>query len=309
MRLFHVGISGWRYVPWRGSFYPSGLTQAKELAFASRAVTSIEINGSFYSLQTPDRYAQWYAAVPKGFVFSVKAPRYITHVRRLKDIETPLANFFASGVFQLKEKLGAFLWQFAPNFKFDPERFEHFLQLLPTTMAQARACARQCDERLHKPGYLDIPARGKLHHAVEVRHDSFAVPEFVKLLRRYNVALVKADTAGKWLYGEDLTSDFIYIRLHGAEELYKSGYSDTAIDYWRQRIQCWSEGGQVADAKLIEPGTVKPRSAAKPRQVFCYFDNDVKVHAPYNARQLLEQLDAADQLPVVPGELGPFATS
>lgn len=305
MNPFHIGISGWRYVPWRGDFYPKGLTQKNELAFASRAVSSIEINGSFYSLQTPERYAEWYAATPKGFVFSVKAPRYITHVRRLKEIETPLANFFASGVFQLKEKLGAFLWQFPPNFKFDPARFEHFLALLPTTMKQARACAEQCDERLRKPGYLDIAQRGKLHHAVEVRHDSFAVPEFVQLLRRYNVALVKADTAGKWLYGEDLTADFVYIRLHGAQELYKSGYGDSAIDYWRHRIQRWSEGGQVVDAKLIEP---RKGRAGKHRPVFCYFDNDVKVHAPYNARRLLEQLHAADNLSVTPGELGPFAT-
>ncbi|WP_213880180.1 DUF72 domain-containing protein [Pseudomonas sp. dw_358] len=305
MNLFHVGISGWRYVPWRGDFYPKGLTQKNELAFASRAVTSIEINGSFYSLQTPDRYAEWYAATPKGFVFSVKAPRYITHLRRLKDIETPLANFFASGVFQLKEKLGAFLWQFPPNFKFDPERFEHFLMLLPTSMQQARNCAENCDERLRKPGYLEVPKRGKLQHAVEVRHDSFAVPEFIQLLRRYHVALVKADTAGKWLYADDLTADFVYVRLHGAEALYESGYSDAAIDYWQRRLQRWSEGGQVADATLIEP---RKGRVGKARQVFCYFDNDVKVHAPYNARRLLEGLGADADLSVVPGELGPFAT-
>lgn len=301
---YHIGISGWRYVPWRGDFYPAGLAQKNELPFAARAVNSIEINGSFYSLQTPEHYAQWYAATPKGFVFSVKGGRYITHMRRLKDIETPLANFFASGLFQLKEKLGPILWQFPPNFKFDAERFEHFLNLLPINMQQARSLAAQCEERLRKPGYLDIPARGKLRHAVEIRHESFAVPEFAQLLRRYNVALVKADTAGKWPYAEDLTADFVYIRLHGAEELYKSGYSEAAIEQWRERIQCWADGSQVADAQLLDP---RKGRAVKQRQVFCYFDNDVKVHAPYNARRLLELLGAAEGLTVTPGELGPFA--
>lgn len=304
MSPFHIGISGWRYVPWRGDFYPAGLAQKNELAFAARAVSSIEINGSFYSLQTPERFAEWYAATPPGFVFSVKAGRYITHIKRLKDIEVPMANFFASGLFQLKEKLGAILWQFPPNFKFDAQRFEHFLGLLPMNMQQARALAAKCDERLRQPGYLQIPARGKLRHAVEIRHESFAVPEFVQLLRRYNVALVKADTAGKWPYAEDMTADFVYIRLHGAEELYKSGYSEQAIEHWRRRIECWSNGGQVADAQLLDS---RKGRAVKQRQVFCYFDNDVKVHAPYNARRLLELLGADQGLVVKPGEMGDFS--
>src|ERR1700712_4191888 len=157
-----IGISGWRYTPWRGDFYPDGLTQKNELKFASRAVNSIEINGSFYSLQSPELYARWYDDTPQGFVFSVKGPRYITHVRRLKEIDEPVANFFASGVFQLKEKLGPILWQFAPNFKFDADRFEHFLKLLPHDGKAAKACASKCAERLQQPGYLDIPARLKL---------------------------------------------------------------------------------------------------------------------------------------------------
>lgn len=304
MSPFHIGISGWRYVPWRGDFYPAGLAQKNELPFAARAVSSIEINGSFYSLQTPERFAEWYAATPPGFVFSVKAGRYITHIKRLKDIEVPMANFFASGLFQLKEKLGAILWQFPPNFKFDAQRFEHFLGLLPMNMQQARALAAKCDERLRQPGYLQIAARGKLRHAVEIRHESFAVPEFVQLLRRYNVALVKADTAGKWPYAEDMTADFVYIRLHGAEELYKSGYSEQAIEHWRRRIECWSNGGQVADAQLLDS---RKGRAVKQRQVFCYFDNDVKVHAPYNARRLLELLGADQGLVVKPGEMGDFS--
>lgn len=295
----HIGISGWRYAPWRKDFYPEGLAQKNELHFASRAVSSIEINGSFYALQTPERYAQWYSDAPKGFVFSVKAPRYITHTQRLREIEVPLANFFASGVFQLKEKLGALLWQFAPSFKFDAERFEHFLQLLPQTMAQARQCAEGCDERLRKPGYLDIPKRGKLRHAVEIRHASFAVPEFIALLRKYKVALVMADTAGKWPYAEDLTADFIYIRLHGDAELYKSGYSAKALEHWRQRIERWAAGQPVDDAVTIDSTKAQKRTA---REVFCYFDNDVKVRAPYDARALIDLLDLGATLQARPGE-------
>lgn len=302
MSAVHIGISGWRYTPWRKDFYPKGLAQKNELRFASRAVSSIEINGSFYALQTPDRYAQWYAETPKGFMFSVKAPRYITHVRRLKDIEVPMANFFASGLLQLKDRLGPILWQFAPNFKFDAERFEAFLRLLPRTMAEARDCAKGCDERLRKPGYLATPRRGKLRHAVEIRHASFAVPEFVALLRKYKVAWVIAETAGKWPYAEDLTADFVYIRLHGDAELYKSGYSDEALGHWRQRIERWAQGGQVRDARTLSP---RGRALAAGREVFCYFDNDVKVRAPYDARALIDQLGLGEGLEGRPGELDP----
>ena len=139
MAAIHIGISGWRYTPWRGDFYPEGLTQKRELQFASRAVNSIEINGSFYALQTPKRYAEWYGDTPEGFVFSVKAPRYITHILRLREVHKPMANFFASGVLELKEKLGPILWQFPPSFKFDPPLFEAFLAELGTTTQQAAA--------------------------------------------------------------------------------------------------------------------------------------------------------------------------
>ena len=284
MSELHIGISGWRYAPWRGDFYPEGLAQKNELGFASRAVNSIEINGSFYALQTPERYAGWYAEVPAGFKFSVKAPRYITHTRRLRDIEVPLANFFASGLFQLKDKLGPILWQFPPNFRFDPVLFEHFLKLLPMTLSQARASAKKCEERLRKPGYLAFGARGKVRHAVEIRHESFVDPAFIALLRRYKVALVVADTAGKWPYAEDLTTDFVYLRLHGDAQLYKSGYTQAAIEHWHQRIDRWRRGGQVADARLISKARMRPR---KSRDVFCYFDNDIKVRAPYDARSLM----------------------
>ena len=159
MAAIHIGISGWRYAPWRGDFYPKGLTQKRELQFASRAVNSIEINGSFYALQRPERYAQWYADTPPGFVFSVKGPRFITHIKRLRDIHHPLANFFASGVLELKEKLGPILWQFPPNFKFDPEVFENFLEQLPHDTQQAAALARQHDS--HLSGHASLTAYEK----------------------------------------------------------------------------------------------------------------------------------------------------
>jgi uncharacterized protein YecE (DUF72 family) len=300
MSDIRIGISGWRYVPWRGDFYPDGLAQKNELKFASRAVNSIEINGSFYALQSPDLYARWYADTPDDFVFSIKGPRFITHVRRLNEVEKPVANFFASGIFQLRDKLGPILWQFPPSFKFDAEKFEHFLSLLPRDMKQAKACAKGCDERMEKPGYLDIPKTGHVRHAVEIRHASFLVPEFVALLRKYKVALVVADTAGKWPYIEDLTSDFVYLRLHGDKKLYASGYTDKALKRWGERIQAWGKGSQPDDAQLI---VKKPGPKRKSRDIFCYFDNDIKVRAPYDARQLLEHFDLAQRLEVAPGDL------
>ncbi len=300
MAGIHIGISGWRYAPWRGDFYPKGLTQKKELRFASRAVSSIEINGSFYSLQTPERYADWYADTPKGFVFSVKGPRYITHVRRLREVDGALANFFASGIFRLKEKLGPILWQFPPSFKFDPALFEAFLRQLPHDTEAALAIARDREPRMEGRSYLSVDRKRRMRHAVEIRNASFVDPAFVELLRKYQVALVVADTAGKWPHHEDLTSDFVYIRLHGAEELYTSGYTDAALDEWRRRIESWNAGSQPDDARLIS--SKKPRRRTS-RQVYCYFDNDVKVRAPYDARQLLHRLGLDEHLQVSPGKL------
>lgn len=295
-----IGISGWRYAPWRGDFYPKGLTHKRELAFASRAVNSIEINGSFYALQTPQRYAGWYADVPDDFVFSIKAPRYITHIKRLHAIEEPLANFFASGLFQLKHKLGPILWQFPPSFAFDETLFDEFLQQLPADGAAAKRCARHCDARMATDDYLAIPGEQRLRHAVEIRNDSFLTPTFVEQLSRHKVALVVADTAGKWPYVEDLTADFVYLRLHGDKKLYSSGYSENALQRWCERIDLWRQGRQPDDAHLIKERGGKGRNA---RDIYCYFDNDVKVRAPYDARRLLEKLGLADTLDAVPGQL------
>jgi len=300
MAAIHVGISGWRYTPWRGDFYPKGLVQKNELHFASRAVSSIEINGSFYSLQKPELYANWYADTPQGFVFSVKAPRYVTHIRRLQDVEKPIANFFASGIFNLREKLGPILWQFPPSFKFNPEVFEAFLRLLPADTEAALEAARGCDPRMEGRSCLEIDRKRRMRHAVEIRHESFVDPAFVALLRQYKVALVVADTAGKWPYREDLTSDFVYIRLHGAEQLYTSGYTPEALDEWCRRISLWRDGSQPEDAHLISQ--VAP-SRRKSRDVYCYFDNDVKVRAPYDARGLLQRLGLDADLETTPGQL------
>lgn len=288
-----IGISGWRYAPWRGVFYPPGLVQGRELEFAARALPTIEINGSFYSLQRPESYAAWYEAAPPGFVFSIKGNRYITHILRLRDIEKPLANVFASGVFNLREKLGPFLWQFPPSFRYDPERVEHFLSLLPHDSEEALTLARKREPRMQGRSRLAVDKNRRLRHAMEIRNESFVDESFIALLRKYRVALVVADTAGKWPYLEDVTSDFMYLRLHGEEELYASGYTEEALDRWAARIRAWSEGAEPADARRISE--VSPPARAR-RDVYCYFDNDVKVKAPFDARRLIEKLGLEDGL-------------
>ena len=288
-----IGISGWRYEPWRGVFYPHKLQQARELQYASRMLPTIEINGSFYSLQSPAYYAEWHDDTPEGFVFAVKAPKYITHMRRLNQIETPLANFLANGLFELKDKLGPILWQFPPQLSFRPERFEPFFAQLPHDTHAAVAMAAHHDHRVEGRMSLVPDAKRPLRHAVEIRHESFATPAFVAMLRRHDVALVVADTAGKWPLLEDLTSDFVYLRLHGDKELYASGYSDAALERWAGRIRTWSEGGQASDARLASPRSTGRRSK---RDVYCYFDNDVKVHAPYDAATLMRKLGLATPL-------------
>lgn len=282
-----VGISGWRYAPWRGVFYPQGLVQRRELEFASRHFDSIEINGSFYSLQHPGSWQRWHDDTPDAFVFAVKGPRYITHVRRLREIETPLANFFASGVLSLGAKLGPMLWQFPPNLSFDAARWTRFLRQLPRTAASAAECARKHDHRLRRPAIPQQPSRRRLRHAVEVRHESFRCEEFIALLRRNGVALVVADSAGKFPYLEDVTAGFVYLRLHGAEELYASGYDDAALQRWARRIRAWRAGREPRGA---ERASRTPPSRRTGRDVYCYFDNDAKVKAPFDARRLRSML-------------------
>jgi uncharacterized protein YecE (DUF72 family) len=276
-----IGISGWTYPPWRGVFYPKGTRQAAELEYAARQFSTIEINGTFYGMQRPAAFASWVAATPEPFVFAVKAPRFITHMKRLRDIEAPLANFIASGLLRLGPKLGPLLWQFPPALRYTRERFEPFLAMLPhDTIAAARLGARH-DHRLKAPAWLEPDAARPIRHALEIRHDSFRDPEFIALLRTYDVALVCADTVD-WPRLMDVTSDFIYCRLHGSEELYASGYDADALDVWAARVAAWARGGEPADAERV--GGAAPRRRTRiGRDVYVYFDNDIKVRAPFDA--------------------------
>ena len=286
-----IGISGWRYEPWRGVFYPKDLPQRSELSYASRRFPTIEINGSFYSLQRPEYYARWCADAPDGFVFSVKGPRYVTHMLRLRGIEAALANFFASGVANLGDKLGPFLWQLPPSLPFDEEWLERFFALLPRDTDEAATLARHRNAKVRGRTRLAYGAQRPLRHALEVRHASFVDPAFVALLRKHRVALVVADTAGKWPLVEDVTSDFVYLRLHGDRKIYVSGYTPAALADWAARIRAWVAGGQPCGARRIDP---RARVAPEPRDVYCYFDNDVKVKAPRDARRLARLVAAKD---------------
>ena len=268
----HIGISGWTYPGWRGSFYPAGLAHHRELEYASRRFSSIEINGSFYALQRPASYQRWSAQTPDDFVFAVKGSRFITHMKKLGGVEIALANFFASGMLALGPKLGPLLWQLPPTLPFQAGRLHAFFDLLPRTTAQAAALAAGHDERMDGRAWTSTDADRPLRHALEVRHDSYHDPAFVALLRERDVAVVIADTAGKWPLLEALTADFVYIRLHGDQELYVSGYSDEALDMWAAKIRAWSGGGTGR------------------QDVFVYFDNDVKVRAPFDAMALADRL-------------------
>jgi uncharacterized protein YecE (DUF72 family) len=288
-----IGVSGWRYEPWRGNFYPRGLAQARELWHAARHFNSIELNGSFYSLQRPSSYALWAGQTPPGFVFAVKGGRFITHMLKLRNIEAAMGNFFASGLFALGDKLGPFLWQFPPQMRFNPELFEAFFASLPKTTAAAAQVALQHDHRLKDRRLLEPVHRQRLRHCVEVRHDSFVDPAFIALLRRHNIAWVVADTPNPWPLYEDVTADFVYMRLHGSTELYKSRYTPEQIADWAGRIDAWRHGREPADARRISDQAPARREA---RDVYCYFDNTDKLHAPDNARELM----AALRLPMAP---------
>ncbi|HET6802708.1 MAG TPA: DUF72 domain-containing protein [Casimicrobiaceae bacterium] len=294
-----IGISGWRYPPWRGVFYPSGLAQRRELEYASHRFATIEINGSFYSLQRPEHYARWRDETPEGFVFSVKGPRFITHMLKLRDSDQALANFFASGIANLGEKLGPILWQLPPMLRFDAARLEPFLAALPRDTDEAAALARRRNEKVRGRARLAYGQCRPLRHALEVRHPTFVDAAFVDLLRRQQVALVVADTAGKWPYAEDLTADFVYARLHGDKKLYVSGYTDRALDRWCDRMVAWSKGAAPDDAQCISS---LPAARCAGRDVFCYFDNDVKVKAPRDARALVAKTAVAGGNVIVPAD-------
>lgn len=285
MSMIEVGISGWTYKGWRGTFYPKKLPHKNELAFASRELPTIEINGTFYALQRPTSYEHWYESTPEHFIFSLKANRFITHIKRLNDIEIPMANFLASGPLRLKEKLGPILWQFPPSMPFDPDKMESFLKLLPKDFKQASRLGKK-SQLVKERTYLHVEKNFKMRHAVEIRHFSFLNPWFIELLRKYNVAIVFADTAGKWPYLEDVTADFIYLRLHGDSKLYVSGYDDKTLKFWSERIKAWKKGKEPPDRLTISDDIPAPIE----RDVYVYFDNDAKVRAPIDAKGLISLL-------------------
>ncbi|WP_345777603.1 DUF72 domain-containing protein [Dyella sp. LX-1] len=288
MAKARIGISGWRYAPWRGEFYPDELPQREEMAYASRQLASIEINGSFYSLQRPSSYARWREDTPRGFVFAVKAPRYVTHMRRLRNAEHGLANFFASGVLCLREKLGPILWQLPPSLRYHEEVLEEFLAQLPKDTESATAWARRHADLPASRTAWETDRRRRLRHAMEVRHESFRDPAFIAQLRRHGVALVVADTAKRWPLLEDVTAGFMYLRLHGDKKLYASGYTPAALRAWSARLQAWMRGAQPHDARLASPGSKPPKRAS--RDVYVYFDNDRKVRAPFDAMALAKRM-------------------
>jgi uncharacterized protein YecE (DUF72 family) len=285
--VVRVGISGWTYPPWRGVFFPEKLSQKRELEYAASIFRTIEINGTFYSLQRPSSYQSWADRTPEDFMFSVKAPRYITHMRRLRDVETPLANFFASGILKLGAKLGPILWQLPPSFKYSAEIIEDFLQRLPKTTEEAVDVGKQHDRMVDGRSFLETDRNRPLRHAMEIRHASFVIPEFTTMLRKYEVALVCADSV-EWPRLMDVTSDFVYCRLHGSEELYTSGYTGKAIEEWAQRIATWAHGGESSDGDYATANKDPTRTQ---RDVFVYFDNDVKVCAPRDAKSLQARME------------------
>jgi uncharacterized protein YecE (DUF72 family) len=288
MAQIRIGISGWRYAPWRGAFYPKDLPQKDELRYAASMFPSIEINGSFYSLQRPESYARWYEHTPDDFVFAVKGGRFITHMKKLRNVESALANFLASGLFNLREKLGPILWQFPANFRYDEERVAAFLELLPPDTRSAARIARRHDAWLKGRTRVTVDRDRPLRHAFEIRHESFCDPSFMRLLRKHNVSLVIAETARRFPMLEDVTADFVYMRLHGDKELYRSGYGDKALERWAKRIEAWRKGSEPPDAnKCLD---LKPPSK-RARDIYCFFDNtDVKLRAPFDAQRLMSKL-------------------
>lgn len=286
MSAVRIGTSGWRYAEWRGSFYPEGLARRRELAWTARRFDSIEINGSFYSLLTPRAYARYYDETPPGFLFAVKGGRFITHFKALANVETALANFFASGVLRLREKLGPVLWQVPARMRFDAGRIRAFLEMLPRDTAAAARMARRHDARLEGRAWTRVDRSRRLRHAFEARSAELFTPEMVRIARDTGTALVVSDAAS-WPRTEEVTAGFVYVRLHGSTETYASRYGERELDDWAERIRRWRGGAEPEDARRI---TDRRPPKRKGRDVYVYFDNDAHGHAPHDALRLAERL-------------------
>jgi uncharacterized protein YecE (DUF72 family) len=258
----HVGIGGWTFAPWRGVFYPDGLPHAKELSYAASRLTSIEINGTFYRTQTPATFRKWASEVPDGFIFSVKGPRFVTHRGDLRGAGESIDRFLNSGVTELGDRLGPLLWQFPPTKKFDEADFAGFLELLPRDFQGSR-----------------------LRHVVEVRHRSFCVPEFVRLLRKFETPVVFSEHE-TYPAIADVTGDFLYLRLQKGEDSIPTAYPDAAIAAWADRLRGWLAGKPPADLPHVEAALAK----VKPDDIFVYFIHEGKVRAPAGAMALIEKL-------------------
>lgn len=262
-----TGTAGWVYAPWRDTFFPPGLVQKNELAYASSRLGSIEINATFRANQKPASFAKWAASSRDGFVFSIKGPQLITHIKRLRNCEQELANFFASGPLALGSTLGPFCWQLPPSLHFETAVLESFLKLLPRHTHDYVAIAGKADGRLKSEPYLITDGVGPIRHAIEVRHPSFDTPELRALLGAYNVALVIPDTLEQ--PGRHLTADFAYCRLQGPATPGATGYAPADITAWADQIGAWTSTG---------------------RDVFAYFVHEDKLHAPANAIALRQAL-------------------
>ncbi len=258
-----IGVGGWTYAPWRSTFYPAGLSQKRELEFAAGKLTSIEVNGTYYGSQKPETFARWHDETPDDFVFALKGPRFTTNRRVLSEAGESVERFFASGVTALKDKLGPINWQLAPTKAFDPADFEGFLKLLP----------KRVDGRA-------------IRHAVEVRHDSFRVPELVALAREYEVAIV---LAGDSDYPQiaDVTAPFVYARIMGTREDEEAGYAPAALDAWAERIRRLV-AGQAPEG--LEAVAEKKNAPARPCDVFLYVISGAKVRNPAAAMALIKRL-------------------
>ena len=258
-----IGLSGWSYKEWRGDFYPEGLPPDDELAYAAQRFPTLEINRTFYSLVEPKTMRAWYEATPYDLRFSVKGSRFITHNKKLANIEGPMERFLKSGLADLRHKLGPILWQLGPNLRFDPARVEQFFTALPRRLGDRR-----------------------LRHVLEPRHESFFVPDMARLARDHGVALAFSHSSA-WPYTEELTAGFVYLRLHGPKKVYSSAYSRPAMERWARRIEQWAHGSEPEDAVRVTD-LDPPRRMTRP--VYVYFDNDSGGHAPRQANELINLL-------------------
>lgn len=276
-----VGTSGWTYDSWQGSFFPDGLAKRRRLEYLSGRLDTAEVNGTFYSLQRASSFRTWAAATPEGFRFAVKGSRYISHMRKLRGVEEALGRFLASGLLALGEKLGPVLWQLPPQLRWDPERIGEFLAMLPRSTGEAAALAAGHTDRVPDP-CTATDADRPMRYALEVRHPSFRTPAVVELLRAHDVALVVSDGAGEFPCFDDVTADLVYVRLHGHEELYRSGYDADALAGWAEKVAAWARGEAPVSGDTIAPDRLPQRPAAG-REVLVYFDNDAEGHAPHDA--------------------------